>query len=223
MPLTVTFLGHSAVLLDSGDTRLVIDPFLTGNPNAPFGQDKLHVHAVALTHGHSDHFGDTIDIARRCDATVYASWEICEFCGEHGLTRLEPGNAGGRINAPWGWVAFTQAFHSSSYQGRYMGQPMGVVVHLGGVTVYHCGDTGLFTDMKLLGEIYRPALACIPIGDRFTMGPELASRAAELIGAPKALPVHYNTFPPIQQDTAAFKPQGVHVHALKPGASIVLD
>ena len=116
-------------------------------------------------------------------------------------------------------MAFTQAFHSSSHTGRYMGQPCGIVLHLGGKTVYHCGDTGLFSDMKLLGEIYKPDIACIPIGDLYTMGPELATRAAEFIGAKIAIPIHYKTFPILKQDASGFEPSGVEVLELAPGAS----
>ena len=119
-------------------------------------------------------------------------------------------------------MAFTQAFHSSSFNGRYMGQPMGVVVCIGGRTVYHCGDTGLFSDMKLLGEIYRPDVAMVPIGDRFTMGPALATRAAELISAPLVIPVHYKTFGLLRQDAAGFAPRGVEVRELAAGESLKL-
>jgi L-ascorbate metabolism protein UlaG (beta-lactamase superfamily) len=115
------------------------------------------------------------------------------------------------------WNACVKATHSSSFNGRYLGMPFGVVVHLGGVTVYHCGDTGLFGDMKLIGEIYQPDIALVPIGDRFTMGPELATRAAELIKPKVAVPIHYKTFPPLVQDASGFKPQGVKVKVLEPG------
>jgi L-ascorbate metabolism protein UlaG (beta-lactamase superfamily) len=150
---------------------------------------------------------------------VIAVFELCNFLAELGVGRTEPGNPGGRIATPFGWVAFTQAFHSSSYEGRYLGMPCGIVAHIGGTTVYHCGDTGLFGDMRLIGEVYRPDVALIPIGDRYTMGPELATRAAEMIGAPVAIPMHYGTWPPIAQDPKAFAPKGVRVKVLKPGES----
>ncbi|HEX9728539.1 MAG TPA: metal-dependent hydrolase [Gemmatimonadales bacterium] len=218
MTLHVTYLGHSAFHLSDDTHTLVIDPFLTGNPVATTTADQITCDYVALTHGHSDHVGDTIDIATANGATVIAAFEICNFLGEHGVAKTEPGNPGGRIDFPFGWVAFTQAFHSSSYEGRYMGMPCGLVIRMGGATLYHCGDTGLFSDMKLLGEIYQPDVACIPIGDRFTMGPEMAARAAELIGAKAVIPIHYNTWPPIAQDPADFRPGGgIQVNALKPG------
>ena len=128
-------------------------------------------------------------------------------------------NPGGGIDTDWGRVTFTQAFHSSSYEGRYMGCPCGVILKMGGVTVYHCGDTGLFSDMKMLGEIYKPDIACIPIGDRYTMGPELATRAAEFIGAKVAIPIHYKTFPILAQTADGFTPAGVEVKVLEPGES----
>jgi L-ascorbate metabolism protein UlaG (beta-lactamase superfamily) len=217
MSLQITFLGHSGFLLDDGTYRVAVDPFLTGNPVAPFGADEVVCTHVALTHGHSDHLGDTLTIARANDATVVGAFEIAAWAGENGVARTEPGNPGGRIDFPFGWIAFTQAFHSSSYEGRYMGMPCGLVISMGGQVFYHAGDTGLFSDMKLIGELYRPTVVALPIGDRFTMGPQLASRAAELIGAPVAIPIHFRTFPPLVQSAADFRPAGVDVHEMEPG------
>lgn len=217
MTLTLTYLGHAGFLFDDGRHTLAIDPFLTGNPLARHAPKDVRCQFIALTHGHSDHLGDTVAIARRNDATVIGAFEICNFVGEQGIGRVEPGNPGGKIATPFGWVALTHAFHSSSYEGRYLGMPCGLVVHMGGSTVYHCGDTGLFGDMRLIGEVYRPDVALVPIGDRFTMGPELATRAAEMIGARTAIPIHYDTWPPIAQDPKAFAPKDVQVHVMKPG------
>ncbi len=219
MPLKITFLGHAGFLLDDGESVLAIDPFLTGNPVATMSAGDIKCTHIALTHGHADHFGDTVAIAKANDATVIGAFEITEYLGEQGLSKLEPGNPGGRIDLPFGSVAFTQAFHSSSYEGRYMGMPCGLVVSMGGATVYHCGDTALFSDMKLIGELHRPDVACIPIGDRFTMGPQHATKAAELIGAATAIPIHFNTWPPIEQDASAFQPEGVSVRVMQPGDS----
>lgn len=219
MTLTLTYLGHAGFTLHDGRHTLAIDPFLTGNPVARHTPEDLRCQFIALTHGHSDHVGDTVAIARRNDATVIAVFELCNFLEEQGVVRTEPGNPGGKITTPFGWVAFTPAFHSSSFDGRYLGMPCGIVAHIGGTTVYHCGDTGLFGDMRLIGEVYRPDVALVPIGDRYTMGPALATRAAEMIGAAVAIPIHYDTWPPIAQDPGAFAPKGVRVKVLKPGES----
>jgi L-ascorbate metabolism protein UlaG (beta-lactamase superfamily) len=216
MALTLTYLGHAGFLLDHANVAVALDPFLTGNPVARHTREEIRCRYIALTHGHADHLGDTVAIAAANRATVFASFELCEYLSERGV-ETEAGNPGGKITTDFGWVAFTQAFHSSSFDGRYMGVPCGVVVHLGGVTVYHCGDTALFGDMRLLGEIYRPDVALIPIGDRFTMGPELASQAAELIRPKVAIPIHYKTWPLLVQDASRFAPRGVTVKVLEPG------
>ncbi len=218
MGMRITFLGHSAFLLSDGTHAVAIDPFLTGNPSASAAPDEITCEAIVLTHGHADHVGDTIAIARQNDATVYAAFEIAEYLSEHGVT-TEPGNPGGKVAAPFGWVAFTQAFHSSSYEGRYMGMPCGAVLRMGGTTLYHLGDTTVFGDMELLGAIYRPDVACVPCGDRFTMGPELATIAAELIKPSVAIPIHYGTWPLLTSDISAFRPDGVEVRVMQPGES----
>jgi len=217
MPLTLTFFGHAGFALSDGHHTLLIDPYLTGNPVARHKATDVRCDYIALTHGHSDHLGDTVAIAKRTNATVIGAFEMCNYLGEQGITNTEPGNPGGRIVTPFGWVAFTHAFHSSSFEGRYLGMPCGLVVQMGGATIYHCGDTGLFGDMRLIGEVYRPDIALIPIGDRFTMGPELATRAAEMIAPKVAIPMHYDTWPPIAQDPKAFAPKNVEVRVMEPG------
>lgn len=226
MPATLTFLGHSACLIETDEHAVLIDPFLTGNPGAStqpeHAADNVRCTHLALTHGHADHVGDALPILRRTGAPLYAAYELCNYFGEQGVESLEPGNPGGKIETDFGFVAFTQAFHSSSYEGRYMGMPCGLIIRIGGFTIYHAGDTALFSDMKLIGEMYMPHVALLPVGDRFTMGPEHAARAAELIGAPTAVPIHYNTWPPIEVDLKSFKPTGVDVRALGAGESIKL-
>ena len=219
MPLDVTYLGHSGFILSDGVYALAIDPFLTGNPAATLTPAQIRVKHIALTHGHEDHFGDTLEIARANGATVYAAWEITNYLVEQGHEKVQPGNPGGTIAADFGSVSFVQALHSSSYKGRYMGNPCGVIVRMGGHCVYHMGDTALFSDMALIGELYRPDVVLAPIGDRFTMGPEHASRAAEMSGAKIAVPIHYNTWPPIAQDPARFRPHGVEVRVMQAGES----
>ncbi len=216
MGISITFLGHAGFLLSDGTHTVAIDPFLTGNPVATMKPDEVKCQSIVLTHGHADHLGDTVAIAKANHATVFGAFEIVEYMGEQEI-QGEPGNPGGKITADFGWVAFTQAFHSSSYNGRYMGMPCGAVVHMGGVTVYHLGDTGIFGDMKLLGEIYRPDIALVPTGDRFTMGPELATRAVEMIKPKVAIPMHFGTWPLLLPDASGFEPKGVEVKEMKSG------
>ncbi len=219
---TLTFLGHAGFLMTDGTHTLAVDPFLTDNPVATHTPEDIACSHIALTHGHEDHFGDTIPIAKANNATVIAAYEICNHCAAQGVEHVDPGNPGGTIETPFGSVTFTQAFHSSSYQGKYMGQPCGLVIRIGGKTIYHCGDTALFSDMKLLGELFRPDIALIPAGDRFTMGPAHAAKAAELIGAPIAVPIHHGTWPPIAADLSAFTPAGVEVRHMAAGDTLTL-
>jgi L-ascorbate metabolism protein UlaG (beta-lactamase superfamily) len=216
MGISITFLGHAGFLLSDGTHTVAIDPFLTDNPVATMKPDEVKCQSIVLTHGHADHLGDTVAIAKANDATVFGAFEIVEYMGEQQI-KGEPGNPGGKITADFGWVAFTQAVHSSSYNGRYMGMPCGAVVHMGGVTVYHLGDTGIFGDMKLLGEIYQPDIALVPTGDRFTMGPELATRAVEMIKPKVAIPMHFGTWPLLLPDASGFEPKGVEVKEMEPG------
>lgn len=218
---TLTFLGHSAVLIEGDDSQVVVDPFLTDNPAASMAAKDVRCTHVALTHGHEDHVGDTISIAKANDAVIVAAYEICNWASEEGHASVSPGNPGGRVALNGGdWTAFTRAYHSSSYHGRYMGEPCGLVIHVGGRTVYHAGDTDLFSDMRLIGELYAPDVALLPVGDRFTMGPELASRAADLIGAARVVPIHYGTWPPIEVDVTNFKPANAQVCVLEPGEAL---
>ncbi len=210
MALKITYLGHSGFLFDDGTHRAVIDPFLTGNDLAVHKPEDIACRTVLFTHGHEDHIGDGFDIARRNNATVIACHEITLTDEAAGIECIGV-NPGGKVEQPWGWAAFTQAFHSSSHTGRYMGAACGIVLRMGGVTVYHAGDTGLFSDMKLIGELYQPDVACLPIGDRYTMGPELATKAAEFVGARIAIPMHYKTFPFLRQDADGFNPPGARV------------
>jgi len=178
MSLAITYLGHSGFLFDDGAHKLAIDPFLTGNPLAVHTPADISCDVIALTHGHGDHLGDTVELAKQNNATVVATFEVCEYLAEQGVTTCEPGNPGGAVATAFGSVAFTRADHSSSFNGRYMGVCCGLMIGIGGKTIYHAGDTALFSDMKLLGVLYRPDIACIPCGDRFTMGPKHAARAA---------------------------------------------
>jgi len=222
MTVKLTFLGHAACLIESGDHSVAIDPFLTGNPVASCAADDLNPTHIALTHGHDDHLGDTVTIAKRTGATVHAVFELANFLEEQGLEKLEPGHIGGKVDTDFGFIAFTPAFHGSSSNGRYFGMPAGVIVRIGGKTVYHAGDTALFSDMKLIGELYTPDVALLPAGDRFTMGPAHARHAAEMIKPQIAIPVHHSTWPLLTSDLSQFKPAGVDARVLEPGQSIEL-
>jgi len=223
MAVTLTFLGHSGFLFDDGSGKLCVDPFLTGNPLATLTPDKIQTDYLAFTHGHADHFSEAMAVLKaNPEATVIAPFEVCEWLGEQGVEKLEPGNPGGRIVTDFGSVDFTQAIHSSSMNGRYLGAACGLMIRIGGKTIYHCGDTTIFGDMKLLAEIYQPDVVLIPVGDRFTMGPELAARAAAMIGAPIAVPIHYATFPLLRSDLGGFTPRGVDVKPMQPGETLEL-
>jgi len=216
MATDITFLGHAGFLIGDGDHAVAIDPFLTDNPVAVHKPQDIRCQTIALTHGHADHVGDTVEIAKANGATVIAAFELCELLAGKGC-QTNGGNPGGRIDTDFGFVALTQAFHSSSYEGQYTGMPCGLVVNIGGVSIYHVGDTCLFGDMKLIGQIYKPDIACIPIGGQFTMGAEQASQAAELIGPKVVIPMHYSTWPLLAQTASGFSPRGVEVRELAPG------
>ncbi|GBD40392.1 hypothetical protein HRbin38_00248 [bacterium HR38] len=223
--LEIRYLGHSAVWLSDGKTKVVIDPFLTGNPVAPVGVGEVQADLILVTHAHGDHFGDAVALSKK-GGTVVSTFEIATYAEKHGAKAV-PMNIGGTYRFPGGWLKWFPAWHSSSFpDGTYGGMPMGVVVELGGKRIYHAGDTALFSDMRLIGELGLD-LAFLPIGDHFTMGPEDALKALELLKPKRVVPIHYNTFPPIRQDGDAFaertKEKGVEGHALKPGGVLVLD
>lgn len=216
MALDITFLGHAGFLLSDGTHTLAVDPFLTGNPVAPMAAADITCDSIAITHAHDDHFGDCVSIATANNATVIANFEIGDYLAEQGV-ETNPGNPGGTVATDFGSVSFTHAIHSSSFSGRPLGVACGLVIAMGGVTLYHLGDTDLFSDLALIGEIYKPDIACVPIGDRFTMGPALGARAAELVKPKVAIPMHYNTWPPIEQDVNDFAPGGMDVKVMTPG------
>jgi len=221
----VRYLGHSAVWLSDGKTRIVIDPFLTGNPLAAASVAEVQADLILVTHAHGDHFGDSVALSKK-GGVVVSTFEIATYAEKHGAKSV-PMNIGGTYRFAGGFLKWFPAWHSSSFpDGTYGGMPMGVVVELGGKRIYHAGDTALFSDMRLIGELGLD-LALLPIGDHFTMGPEDALKALDLLKPKKVVPIHYNTFPPIKQDGEAFaqkaRERGVEGHALKPGGVLVLD
>jgi len=196
MPV-LTFLGHAAFTVDLTRATLAIDPFLTGNPSAKLKQEELRADYVLLTHGHPDHLGDGIEIAKRNKATIIAPFELATYCEGKGAS-VHPMHIGGAYDFPFGRVKLTIAVHGSGYpseQGMlYMGNPCGFLIIAEGKTVYHAGDTGIFYDMKLIGEMNRIDVALLPIGGNFTMDIDDAVKAAELLNPGLAVPMHYNTF-----------------------------
>lgn len=217
MSLTITFLGHSGFLFSDGTHTLCVDPFLSGNELARHTADDITCQYLALTHGHDDHTADAVTIAQRNGATILATFELGNLIAAEGVESVEMGNPGGRIYTDFGYIAFTPAIHSSSYKGQYAGLATGLIIQMGDKCVYHAGDTALFSDMKLIGEVAKPDVSLIPVGDRFTMGPKLASLAAEYVAAPITVPMHYKTFPLLVDDIGEFQPQGIEVKALEPG------
>src|SRR5690349_22460327 len=222
--LKVTFHGHACFSLEADGRRVVVDPFLTGNPAADIPVDRLpKVDAVLLSHGHGDHLGDAVPIATRDGATIVATAELARFCGQRGAT-VHAMHIGGAHQFPFGRVKLVPAFHGGAVEGDATGQfttnPCGVVVTLGGKTVYHCGDTALTLEMQLLAG--RVDAMLVPIGDNYTMGIEDAARAVQFVQPRVAIPMHYNTFDLIKADPEAFKRQvgrGAHVVVLQPGQS----
>ncbi|RMH98613.1 MAG: metal-dependent hydrolase [Calditrichaeota bacterium] len=200
----LTYLGHSAFLVEGSQATLVIDPFLTGNPLATKKPGDIKANYVLLTHAHGDHLGDAVEIAKANDATVIATFELASYCESQGV-KAHPLHIGGGYNFPFGRVKLTIAHHGNSApNGAYMGEPSGLLITMDGKTLYHAGDTGLFYDMKLIGEMNHIDLALLPIGDNFTMGIDDAVKAAEFLGANLYVPMHYNTFEVIQANPGEF-------------------
>ncbi len=204
MSIQIVWLGHSAFQLRIGDDRILIDPFLTGNPLSPIGPEDVEAEYILLTHGHGDHIGDAPAIARRTGATVVANNEIGIWLrSKYHLERVHTLNVGGGVKLPFGRVELTTALHTSSLpDGSYGGQPNGLLIMVdGGPTIYHAGDTGPFMDMQLIGENGLD-VAILPIGDYFTMGIEGSLKAIQLLRPTVVIPMHYNTFDRIAQDVS---------------------
>lgn len=207
--MEVSYHGHSIVKIKTSDKVILIDPYITGNDLTDLVVANEKPDVIFLTHGHNDHVGDTIEIAKASGALVVAPNELAVWLGWQGL-ETHGMNIGGACEFDFGTVKFTKAFHSSSYttddqQLIYMGMPAGILFMAEGKTIYHAGDTSLFGDMELIGKRHAIDIAFLPIGDNFTMGPEDAAYAVELLSPKLTVPVHYNTFPPIVQDPEDFK------------------
>lgn len=226
--MQVSYHGHSVVKIKTGSYTILIDPFISGNGQSDLKAEEEKPDAILLTHGHADHVGDTVEIAKANDALVVAPVELAGYLGTKGVN-THGMNIGGAHEFAFGKVKLTKAFHSSSFTDDeegivYTGMPTGILFTAEGKTVYHAGDTSLFGDMKLIGDRHSIDLAFLPIGDNFTMGPEDAAYAAELLNAKTVVPIHYDTFPVIEQDPETFKKlvTAADVRVLKAGESISL-
>jgi L-ascorbate metabolism protein UlaG (beta-lactamase superfamily) len=204
--MDIRFLGHACFELVEGDTRVLIDPFLTGNPKAAASADGVEPTHIFLTHGHADHYGDIEAIAKRTGAAVVAIVEIANELAGAGIENVSDPNLGGTVKFDWGWVKLVPAWHTSTTPKGAVNTPAGMLIGIGGKTVYHLGDTALFSDLKLIAGRGNPidvALMCI--GGHYTMDRLDAVVASEFVGASTVIPCHYDTFPPIETDVQAFK------------------
>ena len=223
--LNFTYYGHSAFLLDDGKYKVLFDPFLTGNPKASIKAEDVDCDYILISHAHGDHLGDAPEIAARTGAELVAIPEVLAVCEQRvpGL-KQHPMNLGGSLTLPFGKVRMTLAQHSAGVAG---GIACGYVVYMGGEVVYFAGDTALFSDMKLIGHKDQIDYALLPIGDNYTMGLEDAALAAQLINARHVIPIHYNTWPLINQDVRHYKEiteamSRAEVHIVEPGQSMEL-
>lgn len=225
-PLAITWLGHSAFRLRTpGGKEVLFDPWFTGNPSFPEAARPKAADLILISHGHADHFTDAAAVARATNATVAAIWEITSYLGTKGVKNVEPMNKGGTITTKGLRITMTDARHSSSFDDSglvYLGEAAGFIVKLeNGQTIYFAGDTSLFGDMKVIGELYKPDIAFLPIGDRFTMGPDTAALAAQWLGVKLVVPMHYGTFPLLsgtpEQLEQYLAGTGIEVLKLKPG------
>lgn len=226
--MKISYHGHAVVQIQTNGKTILIDPFITGNSLTDLKAEEVKADAIILSHGHNDHVGDTVAIAKRNDALVIANADLTTYLSWQGV-KTHGMNIGGAWEFDFGKVKFTQAFHGSGYTTNdheiiYCGMPTGILFMSEGKTIYHAGDTGLFSDMKLIGERHPIDVAFLPIGDNFTMGPEDAAYAAQLLKAKMVVPIHYNTFPPIKQDPHRFIEmlEAKNGKVLNPGEAIEL-
>ncbi|BAF59596.1 MAG: metal-dependent hydrolase [Pelotomaculum sp.] len=228
--MKVTFLGHAGFLIE-GSKKIVIDPFLTGNPLAKAKAEEVKADLVLVSHGHGDHLGDAVAIAGQSNALVVSVYELADYCARHGA-QSHGMHIGGSRAFDGVKIKLTPAWHGAGFgtgEGpmEYLGNPCGFVIKIDGKTIYHSGDTGLFGDMELIGRFNSLDLALLPIGDNFTMGPEDALEAVKMLKPKTVIPMHYNTWPLIEQDPAEFKSAveaatSAEVKILSPGESMEL-
>jgi L-ascorbate metabolism protein UlaG (beta-lactamase superfamily) len=225
----ITWLGHAAFLIE-GSKKVLVDPFLTGNPNAPLkAEDVKDIDLIIVTHGHGDHLGDAAEIAKRNDVPVICIHELSRILSKKGVEAIGM-NIGGTLSSEGVAVTMVPAFHSADVEDEKgeiisAGDPAGIILSMDGIKVYHTGDTDVFLDMQLIGELHQPDIMLVPIGDVYTMGIRGAVKAVELVKPKVAIPMHYNTFPLIEKDPEDFKNAveerglNVQVTILRPGES----
>ncbi|RLI82178.1 metal-dependent hydrolase [Archaeoglobales archaeon] len=205
--MKITWFGHAAFLLE-GSKKILIDPFLTGNPDAPVKPEEIEADVIVVTHGHGDHLGDAVEIAKKNDVPVLCIHELSRYLSRKGVESVGL-NIGGTAKFRGVSVTLVYALHSADVEEDdgliSTGQAAGVIVELDGVRVYHTGDTDVFLDMQLIAELHKPDVMLVPIGDWYTMGIKGAVKALELVKPRYAIPMHYNTFPVIKQDPENFK------------------
>ena len=227
--MQINFIGHATFELVAGDARVLIDPFLAPhNPAAQVSAGDVEPSHILLTHGHRDHLADAVEVAKRTGADCVALTELAGWLEDQGVENTHNPNLGGTVRFDWGSVKLVPAWHTNTTpDGVTISNPAGLIVEFDGKTIYHLGDTCLFGDLKLIGERHRPDVALVPIGGHFTMDTDDAAYACGLIGAPRVIPCHYDTFPPIAADADAFKAAveretETEVTVLKPGESVEL-
>lgn len=230
--ITITWLGHAATTIDTPDgTKILIDPWVQGNPSTPDALKSIeNLDLVLITHGHSDHMGDAVEIARSTRAHVIANFEITQYLGSKGIENTTGMNIGGTVQWKGSRISMVNAIHSSGISEgdsiAYGGSASGFVIEFeNDFVLYHAGDTDVFEDMKLIGDMYSPDVAMLPIGGHFTMGPTGAARAAGMLDVAAVIPIHYGTFPaltgtPAELENALRKASDVKVVALQPGQSV---
>jgi L-ascorbate metabolism protein UlaG (beta-lactamase superfamily) len=203
--MQVTWLGHATFMLEDGDTRVLVDPFLSGSPTAPCGPDDIECDVILQTHGHVDHYLDTVAIAQRTGATVVAIVELAGEISDKGVEDVRDPNLGGTVTFDWGWVKLMPAWHTGTTPDGCVHTPAGLLISLGGKLVYVLGDTALFSDLALAKRAGKIDLAIVPIGGHYTMDRHDAVAAVDLVDPLQVIPSHYGTFPPIETDAGAFQ------------------